>query len=131
MIKCLNTSLRKIRPSIRIESTASVTAWAEKGRGNGQWPSPGRFAAIIPKGFIPDLTDIRGMVDLPLWAMVGTKDSKPRVEGIQAMEKTLKELGSTGVKTTYFEGANHGSTPGEIKKLDGVYDWLFSHKLPR
>ena len=38
LIKCLNTSLRKIWPSIRIESTASVTAWAEKGRGNGQWP---------------------------------------------------------------------------------------------
>jgi predicted peptidase len=103
------------------------------GKGTWEWAmaSPDRFAAIIPKAFIPDMSGLAGMVELPLWAMVGTKDSKPRVDGIRTMEKRLKELGSKVVKTTYFEGANHGSAAGEIKKLDGVYDWLFSHKLPR
>jgi len=103
------------------------------GKGTWEWAmtSPERFAAIIPQGFIPDLASIKGMIKLPIWAMVGTKDSKPRVEGIPAMEKALKELGSTVVKTTLFEGANHGATRGEVKKLEGVYDWLFSHTLPR
>ena len=103
------------------------------GKGTWEWAmaSPGRFAAIIPKGFIPDLSGIEEMVDLPIWAMVGAKDSKPRAEGIPAMEKALKELGSTVVKTTMFEGANHATASGESKKLEGVYDWLFSHTLPR
>ena len=103
------------------------------GKGTWEWAmkSPKRFAAIIPKGFIPALSGINGMIEMPIWAMVGTKDSKPRVEGIRAMEMAMKELGATGVKTTFFEGANHGSTPGEIKKLEGVYKWLFSHSLPK
>ena len=103
------------------------------GKGTWEWAmaSPERFAAIIPKAFIPDLSGIRRMVQLPIWAMVGTKDSRPRVQGIQGMEKALKELGSTVVKITIFDGANHGSTPGEIRKLEGVYEWLFTHALPR
>ncbi|HBM76682.1 MAG TPA: hypothetical protein DD438_01120 [Verrucomicrobiales bacterium] len=103
------------------------------GKGSWEWAmaSPERFAAIIPKAFIPDLSGIKGMAQLPIWAMVGTKDSRPRVEGIQNMERELKELGSTVVKTTIFDGANHGSTPGEIRKLEGVYEWLFSQALPR
>ncbi|MBW2108984.1 MAG: dienelactone hydrolase family protein [Deltaproteobacteria bacterium] len=103
------------------------------GKGTWEWAmaSPERFAAIIPKAFIPDLSGIERMTQLPIWAMVGTKDSRPRVEGIRAMEKALKELGSTVVRTTFFEGANHASAAGEAKKLEGVYDWLFSHSLPR
>jgi len=103
------------------------------GKGTWEWAmaSPERFAAIIPKGFIPDLSGIKGMVKVPIWAMVGTRDSKPRVEGIRMMERAIKDLGSTTVKTTFFEGANHGSAPGEVRKLEGVYDWLFSHTLPR
>ena len=103
------------------------------GKGTWEWAmtSPKRFAAIIPKGFIPDLSAIDGMVTLPIWAMVGTKDSKPRVEGIPTMEQALKARGSTAVRTTLFEGANHGTTPKEIKQLKGVYEWLFAHSLPR
>lgn len=103
------------------------------GKGTWEWAmaSPGRFAAIIPKGFIPDLSGLKGMVELPIWAMVGSKDTKPRAEGIPAMEKALKELGSTVVRTTVFDGANHASAAGEAKKVEGVYEWLFSQALPR
>jgi hypothetical protein len=62
--------------------------------------------------------------------MVGTKDSRPRVEGIRAMEKTLKELGSSTVKTTFLEGANHGSAQKEARKVEGIYDWLFLPRAP-
>ncbi len=98
------------------------------GKGTWEWAMnyPDRFAAIIPKGFIPDLSKIDGMVDLPIWAMVGDKDSRPRVEGIPAMEKALKERGSTKVKITVFEGANHATAAGRSKDEPGVFEWLFS-----
>ena len=100
------------------------------GKGTWEWAMnyPHRFAAIIPKGFIPDLTKIDGMIDLPIWAMVGDKDSKPRVEGIPAMEKALKDRGSTKVKISVFEGANHATASGRSKNEPGVFEWLFSWK---
>ena len=129
--KMLDFVLKK-NPSIDPNRVYCI-GYSMGGKGTWEWAmaSPERFAAIVPKAFIPDMSGIAGMVELPLWAMVGTKDSRPRVDGIRAMEKRLKELGSKVVKTTYFEGANHGSAGGEIKKLEGVYDWVFSHKLPR
>ena len=98
------------------------------GKGTWEWAMhyPDRFAAIIPKGFIPDLSRINSMVDLPIWAMVGDKDSKPRVEGIPAMEKALKELGSNKVKISVFEGANHATAAGRSREEAGVWEWLFS-----
>lgn len=100
------------------------------GKGTWEWAMnyPDRFAAIIPKGFIPDLSKIKGMVELPIWAMVGDKDSRPRVAGIPAMEKALKELGSTKVKISVFEGANHAKAAGRSKEEPGVFQWLFSWK---
>ena len=100
------------------------------GKGTWEWAMnyPDRFAAISPKGFIPDLSKIDGMVDLPIWAMVGDKDSRPRVEGIPAMAKALKELGSTRVKISVFEGANHATAAGRAKDEPGVFEWLFSWK---
>jgi len=98
------------------------------GKGTWEWAMnyPDRFAAVIPKGFIPDLSKIDGMVDLPIWAMVGDKDSRPRVEGIPAMEKALKELGSTKVKILVFEGANHATASRRANDEPGVLEWLFS-----
>ena len=100
------------------------------GKGTWEWAMnyPDRFAAIVPKGFIPDLSKIDGMVDLPIWAMVGDKDSKPRLEGIPAMEKALKKRGSTKVKISVFQGANHASAAGRSKEEPGVLKWLFSWK---
>ena len=107
--------------------------------GKGTWAlalaSPERFAVMIPIGFLPigflpDLSGIDGMVKLPLWAMVGMKDSKPHVESILAMEKSFIELGATVVKTTYFEGANHGSVLREIKKSEWRGRLTFLNMLP-
>ena len=101
------------------------------GKGTWEWSMnyPNRFAAIIPKGFIPDLSRIQGMVNLPIWAMVGDQDSKPRVEGIPAMEKALREKGSTKIKVTIFKGANHASAAGRSRDEPGIFDWLFSWEL--
>jgi len=121
----------KATPSIDTRRIYCV-GYSMGGKGTWEWAmnSPERFAAIIPKAFIPDLSGLDAMVELPIWAMVGTRDTKPRVTGIQEMERSLKRRGSKVVKTTFFDGANHGSAQGKIKKLEGVYDWLFSHPLP-
>ncbi|MEM7143508.1 MAG: dienelactone hydrolase family protein [Verrucomicrobiota bacterium] len=104
------------------------TGYSMGGKGTWEWAMnyPERFAAITPKGFIPDLSKIDGMVDLPIWAMVGDKDSRPRVEGIPAMEKALTELGSSVVKISIFEGANHATAAGRSRDEPGVFEWLFS-----
>ena len=129
--KSLNAMLDHVLQKNLAIDTSRVycVGYSMGGKGTWEWAmaSPKRFAAIMPKAFIPDLSGIQGMVKLPIWAMVGTRDSRRRVLGIRAMEKALKELGSTKVKTTFFDGANHGSAPGEIRKLEGVYEWLFSH----
>ena len=97
------------------------------GKGTWDWAmsSPKRFAAIIPVAFIPDLSKLKDMVDLPIWAMVGTSDRR-RAQGIPKMEKALKELGSTAVRTTIFEGANHASTAAKAWAVEGLLDWLFA-----
>lgn len=103
------------------------------GKGTWEWAmnSPHRFAAIVPKGFIPNLTKLDQMVSLPIWAMVGSNDTRARSQGIPAMKHALVELGSTVVRTTVFEGANHATAAGKSKQQKGVYEWLFSHRLPR
>ncbi len=111
------------------ENRIYCVGYSMGGKGTWEWAmhKPDRFAAIIPKGFIPDLSKAEAMVDLPIWAMVGDRDTRERVEGIPAMAKKLKDLGSTKVKITVFPGANHASATKEIKQLEGVYEWLFSH----
>ena len=127
--KMLNHVLRK-NPDVDVRRIYCV-GYSMGGKGTWEWAMnyPERFAAIIPKGFIPDLSEIESMVDLPIWAMVGDKDSRPRAEGIPAMEKALKKLGSSKVKISVFEGANHATAAGRSKAVPGVYKWLFSWEL--
>jgi predicted peptidase len=102
------------------------------GKGTWEWAmsSPKRFAAIIPVAFIADLSKLEDMVDLSIWAMVGTRDRR-RAQGILEMEKALKELGSTVVRTTIFKGANHASTPGKAWAQEGLLDWLLAQSRLR
>ena len=107
-------------PTIDVNRVYCV-GYSMGGKGTWEWAmtSPNRFAAIIPKAFIPDVSKLKGMVDLPIWAMVGTRDSKPRSEGIPAMKKALQELGSKVVKITVFEGANHATAAGRVQTTGG------------
>ena len=128
--KSLETMLEFVireNPDVDLKKIYCV-GYSMGGKGTWEWAMnyPKRFAAIIPKAFIPDVSKIDGMVDLPIWSMVGDRDSKPRVEGIPAMKKALEELGSTKVKITVFQGANHASASGRAKEEPGVFEWLFS-----
>ena len=100
------------------------------GRGTWEWAmhEPKRFAAISPKGFIPDYSNVKNMAQLPIWAMVGTADTKERVDGISKMKDAFKKVNSTSVKLSIFEGANHKTASAQAKQVKGQYEWLFSHK---
>jgi|GEM_PF-749219 len=102
------------------------------GKGAWEWAmsSPKRLAAIVPVAFIADHSKLKEMVDLPIWAMVGTGDRR-RAGGIPKMEKALKELGSTSVRTTIFEGANHATTAARAWAVEGLLDWLFAQSLKK
>ena len=97
------------------------------GLGTWNWGkhSPKRLAAIVPVAFIAKQDKLKDMVDLPIWAMAGTRDRR-RVGSVRAMGKALKELGSTVVRTTIFEGANHFATAGKAWAQEGLLDWLFA-----
>jgi len=100
------------------------------GLGTWNWGrhSPKRLAAIVPVAFIANQTNLKDMVDLPIWAMAGTGDRR-RVGSVIAMGKALKELGSKVVRTTIFERANHATTAAKAWAVEGLLDWLFAQSL--
>jgi predicted esterase/Spy/CpxP family protein refolding chaperone len=100
------------------------------GKGAWDWAmtSPKRLAAIVPVAFIANQGKLKDMVDLPIWAMVGTADRR-RAGGIPKMEKALKDLGSKVVRTTVFQGANHATSAAKAWAQEGLLKWLFAQSL--
>jgi hypothetical protein len=47
------------------------------------------------------------------------------------MESTLKALGSTRVRTTIFEGANHAQSASLAWAEEGLLEWLFAQTLKK
>ena len=84
-----------------------IWAWINK--------SPERFAAASPSGIgIGDIGDVEGLVDLPIWGMVGGADKKDRVAGIKRMVERLREAGNKQVKYTEFPGADHATANAAV-----------------
>jgi predicted peptidase len=100
------------------------------GLGTWNWAkhSPKRLAAVVPVAFIANQDKLKDMINLPIWAMAGTRDRR-RVGSVRAMDKALKGLGSKVLRTTIFEGATHGSTPGKAWSQEGLLEWLFAQSL--
>jgi len=102
--------------------------------GLGAWNwgrhSPRRLAAIVPVAFIANQANLKDMVNLPIWAMAGTGDRR-RIGSVVAMGKSLKELGSTSVRITVFQGANHIATANKAWAQEGLLEWLFAQSLKK
>ena len=101
------------------------------GLGTWNWArhSPDRLAAIVPVAFKANLDDAEKMIDLPIWAMVGTAD-RSRAGTANAVKKRLvDELGSKVVRITIIEGANHGQSASKAWGQEGLMEWMFSHSL--
>jgi predicted peptidase len=101
--------------------------------GYGTWHfatlAPKRFAAIVPicGGGIP--YKMRDILDLPVWAFHGGKDT---VVPLQESERLIKELlqkGNKNAKLTVYPEAAHDSWT-EAYRNPELYEWLLNQSLP-
>jgi len=102
--------------------------------GKGAWDwilsSPERFAAAAPSGFssVSDDDEIKGLVNLPIWGMVGGNDDK-NVESIKKMVDLLLATGNPNVQYTAFPGANHAKGNAAVFSSVEWIDWMLTFSL--
>ncbi|WFB37585.1 alpha/beta hydrolase-fold protein [Kiritimatiellota bacterium B12222] len=99
--------------------------------GYGAWSlaafEPHRFAAVAPICGGGDPEDARKLVDTPVWAFHGDKDTSVKLEKGQAMIDSLKDAGGNP-KFTIYEGVGHDSWT-ETYNNDEFYKWIFAQHL--
>ena len=102
------------------------------GRGTWDWilNSPARFAAAAPCGFstVSDHDEINGLVNLPIWGMVGASDHK-NVESIKKMVELLRATGNANVRYTAFSEANHSKGNAAVFSAVEWIDWMMTFSL--
>ena len=102
------------------------------GRGTWDWilRSPERFAAASPSGFssVKDDDEIKKLVNLPIWGMVGANDTK-NVEPIKKMTDLLRDAGNPNVRYTAFPGANHSKGNSAVFSSVNLIDWFLTFSL--
>lgn len=96
---------------------------------HGTWAwinkSPGRFAAASPSGIgIGDSGEVEGLVDLPIWGLVGGADKKDRVAGIKRMVERLREAGNKQVNYTEFPEADHATANAAVFSSVELVEWM-------
>ena len=101
------------------------------GLGTWNWArhSPDRLAAIVPVAWKANLDDAEKMINLPIWAIVGTGDRSRAGTANAVKKKFVDELGSKVVRITNIEGANHGQSAAKAWNQEGLMEWLFAQSL--
>ena len=98
--------------------------------GYGAWGlaahDPDRFAAVAPICGGGDPVDAKKLVDTPVWAFHGDKDTSVALTKGQAMIDSLKEAGGNP-KFTVYEGVGHDSWTTTYKD-SAFYAWLFAQQ---
>jgi len=98
------------------------------GLGTWNWiqQNPERFAAAAPSGFrgISENDDMRKLINLPIFAMVGGKDGK-NVISVEKMVSNLKAVGHKNVKYIAFPGANHSQGNKSVFSHVACVEWMF------
>ncbi|MBP9222216.1 MAG: prolyl oligopeptidase family serine peptidase, partial [Verrucomicrobiales bacterium] len=101
--------------------------------GYGTWHfatlAPNRFAAIVPicGGGIP--YKMRFILDLPVWAFHGGKDTVVPLEESSRLIIELQEKGNQKTKLTVYPEAGHNSWT-EAYQNPELYEWLLNQTLP-
>lgn len=102
------------------------------GRGTWDWilNSPEHLAAAAPCGFSSVSIDdeIKKLVNLPVWGMVGASDSK-NVEPIKKMVDLLRTTGKPNVRYTAFLEANHSKGNAAVFSSVEWIGWMLTFSL--
>jgi predicted peptidase len=102
------------------------------GKGTWDWilNSPERFAAAAPCGFssVSDNDEIKRLLNLPIWGMVGASDGN-NVESIKKMVDLLRATGNPNVRYTAFPEANHSKGNAAVFSSVGWIDWMLTFSL--
>ncbi|WP_197204064.1 carboxylesterase family protein [Crateriforma conspicua] len=125
------TNVLKIFPEID-EDRVYMTGHSMGGTGTWNWinASPERFAAA-PCGFSSTETgDASGLVDLPIWGMVGGKD-ETNTTRVKSIVERLRAAGNPNVKHTEFPGATHGKANVAVFSSIDLVDWMYSFSRRR
>jgi len=100
--------------------------------GYGTWTMaakyPKLFAAAVPICGGGNPATAERLIDIPIWAFHGDKDSVVPASQSTAMVEAIKKLGGEKAKMTIYPGVNHNSWSQTYANKE-VYDWLLSHSL--
>lgn len=100
--------------------------------GYGTWDlltrHPDMFAAGMPLCGGGDYTFVSPLLDIPIWAFHGTKDSTVPKCGTQDMYNSIIKAGGTKIKYTPLDGYDHNIWDC-VYANEEYMEWLFSQKL--
>jgi predicted peptidase len=100
--------------------------------GFGTWmclnKSPERFAAAVPicGGARPEWAG--RLVNTPIWAFHGDKDSVVTVDNTSKVIEAIKKAGGKNIRFTIYEGAEH-DIGTQTYATPMIYDWMFRQSL--
>jgi predicted peptidase len=99
--------------------------------GFGSWDMvmryPNLFAAAVPVCGSGDSRFTAALVDMPIWAFHGAKDTTVPVSGSRDMVKALRELNNKRLKYTEYPDVGHNSWQPTWKEEE-LIPWLFKQK---
>jgi predicted peptidase len=102
------------------------------GKGTWEWilDAPQRFAAAAPSGFstVKEDDDVKQLVNLPIWGMVGGNDTK-NVEPVKKMTDMLLAVGNPHVRFTAFPEANHAAGNAAVFSHKELINWMLNFSL--
>ena len=106
-----------------------LTGLSLGGFGTWGWAAqePRRFAAAIPICGRGSSNTAEKLVNLPIWAFHGGKDTVVPPSGSRAMVEAIKKAGGTKVKLTIYPEAGHDSWTKTYNNPE-IYKWLLTHK---
>lgn len=115
---------------------ASVSLTGHSMGGTGVWAIaqayPDRFSAIAPLsgGVTMDSTTLQDLATLPIWAVVGAKDT---IVSPKSSEQLVEQLAQTNsdCRCTVLPDADHFAVPqAYLDEEMGLLRWLSAHKRP-
>jgi predicted peptidase len=128
-LKSLSVLLDEVTTHYKVDPDRIYVTGLSMG-GFGTWAlaayTPNRFAAIIPICGGGELSSIRRLKNLPIWAFHGAKDPIVPVERSQELMDALK-VAHGNMKLTIYHDVGHDSWTATYDNPE-IYKWLLEQK---